>query len=288
MPSILAMLEASPIEPFVQTLARLAADDPDFVAISCEDDQITRAMLEARTASTARAYAALGVTEGAFVTIALPNGIDWFVAFITTLKLGATPQPISSKLPVAERRAIVELADSALVVGADETDHPDRACLPADFRPGPKHSADPLPVVVSPAWKAPTSGGSTGRPKLIVSGDPAAGSPMINGAIYLFEPSDVQAVAGPLYHNAPMSHAVLGLLQGQRLVVMKHFDAEGLLALIEEKQVTWLQLVPTMMHRMHRALEVGASPLCGSSGTWRPSAPTGSSRPGSTGSGPTR
>ena len=26
---------------------------------------------------------------------------------------------------------------------------------------------------VSPAWKAPTSGGSTGRPKLIVSGDPA-------------------------------------------------------------------------------------------------------------------
>lgn len=88
MPSILAMLEASPIEPFVQTLARLAADDPDFVAISCEDDQITRAMLEARTASTARAYAALGVTEGAFVTIALPNGIDWFVAFIATLKIG--------------------------------------------------------------------------------------------------------------------------------------------------------------------------------------------------------
>jgi len=31
----------------------------------------------------------------------------------------------------------------------------------------------PLPVKVATAWKAPTSGGSTGRPKLIVAGGPA-------------------------------------------------------------------------------------------------------------------
>lgn len=257
--TIVQLLEMSPIEPFVQTLSRLAVAEPQFVAISCEDDEITRAELEARSSATARAYADLGVDEGDLVTIGLPNGIDWFVSFIAVLKLGATPQPISSRLPVAEREAIVELADSALVVGADAADHPGRACVPTDFRPSPEHATDPLPLKVSPSWKAPTSGGSTGRPKLIVSGDAAAGSPLLNGAIYLFSPDDVQAVAGPLYHNAPMSHAVLGLLQGHRLVVMKRFDAHGLLALIEKEQITWLQLVPTMMHRMHRALDEGAT-----------------------------
>jgi bile acid-coenzyme A ligase len=258
LPTIFKLLEESPIEPFVESLARLTAEDPGFIAIVCEDDRITRGELDARTSAMARAYADLGVSEGDFVTIGLSNGIDWFVSFIACLKLGATPQPISSKLPVAERQAIIELAESTLVVGADPADHPGRTCIPADYHPSPEVSSDPLPAVVSPAWKAPTSGGSTGRPKLIVSGDSAMGSPLLNGAIYLFSPEDVQAVAGPLYHNAPMSHAMLGLLQGQRLVVMKRFDAERMLELIAAERITWLQLVPTMMHRLHRAIEGGA------------------------------
>ncbi len=45
--------------------------------------------------------------------------------------------------------------------------------VPLGHEPPPEFSDEPLPDVVSPAWKAPTSGGSTGRPKLIVSGDPA-------------------------------------------------------------------------------------------------------------------
>jgi len=33
-------------------------------------------------------------------------------------KLGATPQQISSRLPAAERRAITDLANASLIVGA--------------------------------------------------------------------------------------------------------------------------------------------------------------------------
>ncbi|MEI9987316.1 MAG: hypothetical protein WDN69_31680 [Aliidongia sp.] len=41
-------------------------------------------------------------------------------------------------------------------------------------------SADdsPLPDRTAPSWKAPTSGGSTGRPKLIVSGSPGVLNPL--------------------------------------------------------------------------------------------------------------
>ena len=128
---------------------------------------ISRAELEARTNRLARAYLGLGVTPGSFVTIGLPNGIEWFEATIAVWKLGATPAPVSAKLPRLELDAIVELANPSLVVGLDA---PGRTCVPIGFVPDPELSDAPLPVKVAAAWKAPTSGGSTGRPKLIVSG----------------------------------------------------------------------------------------------------------------------
>ena len=51
------------------------------------------------------------------VTIALPNSTDWYVAFGACWKIGAIPQPVSSKLPEAELRAILELANPRAVVG---------------------------------------------------------------------------------------------------------------------------------------------------------------------------
>ena len=67
----------------------------------------------------------------------------------------------------------------------------------------------------------------------------------------------MQVVAGPLYHNAPVAHSIPGLLLGQHLVVLPRFDADALLDVIETYRVTWMTLVPTMLHRLHRALENG-------------------------------
>ena len=77
-----------------------------------------------------------------------------------------------------------------------------RRTLPIGYEPDPDLPDDPLPDAVSPAWKAPTSGGSTGRPKLIVSGDPALCDP---DAPPLFGQTDgCMVVPAPLYHNGPI------------------------------------------------------------------------------------
>lgn len=253
------LLAASPPEPFVRTMARLADEDPDFVAISHDDDTITRRELELRSNRLARAFAAEGVGVGDYVAIALPNGVAWYVAFFATLKVGAVPLPLSYRLPPSERQAIIELADAALVVGVEEGSHEGYASLPADFAPDDSVSDDPLPEVVSPSWKAPTSGGSTGRPKIIRAGTPAEGSPVINQFVFGYTPDDTQAVIAPLYHNSALGTSIGGLLLGQHLVVMNKFDAEETLRLIEKHRITWLMLVPTMMHRMYRVLEEGRS-----------------------------
>lgn len=152
--------------------------------------------------------------------------------------MGATPQPISSRLPAAERRAIVDLANPSLVVGVDPVEVPGRPTLPAGFEPDAALSADPLPPAVAASFKAPTSGGSTGRPKLIVATQRAVWEALVDYTTLLrMTPDGVHLVSGPLYHNGPFTSAALALLKGNHLVVMPRFDAAGALMLIERHQI---------------------------------------------------
>jgi bile acid-coenzyme A ligase len=238
-------------------LGRLAAVGPDQAAITCGPTTRSRRELELRTNRLARAYQALGVTRDSFVTIGLSNGIPFYEAVLAAWKAGATPQPISSRLPVAERRAIIDLADPSLVVGADPGEVPGRATVPAGFEPDASISSDPLPTMIAASFKAPTSGGSTGRPKLIVATQPAAWDAIEGFATLLGIPSDgVHLVTGPLYHNGPFTTSLLALLRGNHLVVMPRFDAERALALVAQHRVDWMYAVPTMMHRISRLPEV--------------------------------
>ena len=242
--------------PFGPVLHGLAQASPGRAAITCGELTRSRAELEARTNRLARAYQALGVTRDSFVTVGLPNGVEFYEAVLATWKAGATPQPISSRLPAVERRAIIDLANPSLVVGVDPGETPGRATIPAGFEPDPSLSAEPLPPVMAASFKAPTSGGSTGRPKLIVATSPAAWEPLEGFATLLRIPRDgVHLVTGPLYHNGPFTTSLLALLAGNHLVVMPRFDAPGTLALIAQHRVDWMYAVPTMMHRIWRLPE---------------------------------
>ena len=236
---------------YARRFTGLAAADPERVLITCGDDAITRARFEAAANRLARDLQSRGVGFGDMVTIALPNSIAWFVTAAAAWKLGAIPQPVSYRLPDAELSAIVELADSKVVMGVDAERLPGRTCLPVGYTPHPSVDDAPLPDVVSTAWKAPTSGGSTGRPKLIVSGDPAERDPEA-GSAFGVPPDGCLLMPGPLYHNGPVVWSCDALLAGAHLVVMPRFDAEGTLALIEEHSVHVVYLVPTMMKRIWR------------------------------------
>lgn len=252
---IARLLAENPPEPFVRTMTRLAREDPDFVAITHRSESITRRELEAQSNRLARVYLDKGVEVGDYVSVALPNGIDFYVAFWAALKVGATPQPLSWRLPVAELQAILELAQPRLIVGVKEGRHPGFPTLPPGFEPDASISDEPLPEVVSPCWKAPTSGGSTGRPKIIRAGTGAEGSPAANQVLGRYDSTDIQLVVAPLYHNSSLTMSMSGLMLGQHLVVMDKFDAEETLRLIEDHRITWLLLVPTMLHRMWRVLQ---------------------------------
>jgi bile acid-coenzyme A ligase len=117
-----------------RAIALHAEKDPDRPSLTHEGRSLTRCELDRRTNRLARAYAELGVGQDRFVTIGLPNGIEFYEAAVAAWKLGAIPQPISSRLPRPEREAIVELADPALVVGVDDTSVGGRPAVPRGSR----------------------------------------------------------------------------------------------------------------------------------------------------------
>ena len=234
--------------PIGQLLAHHAARDPRRPAITFGEEVVTRAELEVRANRRARVLRGLGVGQGDMVTVALPNSLELYETTFALWKLGAVPGMVSSRLPDVELGAIVQLADPKLVVGVDPSRLPGRAVLPAGLAVDQTLSAEPLPEAISPHWKAMTSGGSTGRPKIIVDHMPGVYDPATPALLQQVD--DVLLNPGPLYHNAPFGSMHAGLFTGAHVVEMGRFDAGEALRLIGLHRVQWVNFVPTMLARI--------------------------------------
>lgn len=201
--------------------------------------------LDLATNRRARSYQAHGVGQGDYVVISLPNGIEFFEAAIAAWKLGATPLPLSYRMPPEERGALLDLVQPRLLVGAGQDGF---ASVPAGVELDVAISDAPLADRIAPHWKALASGGSTGYPKIIVAAEPGAFDP--DETVFRIEGDGIHLVAGPLYHNAAFLFAARSLFVGCRTVILPRFDAEQVLAAIDREKVTHTVMVPTMMQRI--------------------------------------
>jgi len=240
----------------VTVLRRRARQHPQRPALTVtgggeRDEVLSFAELDRRSESVAQAIVHRGVAAGDMVTIALPNGSDFVVSAFGAMKAGATIQPISSRLPLAERRGIVEVADSRLIIGAPASDHPGRDCVASMAELELTDATLPLPELVSQTWKATTSGGSSGRPKLIITTTPA----MLDEEArpeYLLPRDEVVLIPGPLFHSAPFTISLLGILHGNNVVLHRRFDAAEVMSSVARSRPCFVLLVPTMMQRIRR------------------------------------
>jgi bile acid-coenzyme A ligase len=254
----------SPIGTQISALARLAPDEP---AVTCDGHTLTRSELDRSSNRLARAYAERGVGVGDYVTIVLPNSIEWVQATVACWKLGAVPQPLSPRLAAMEFDDLLALRSRALLVGrpdpkgdrprseAVRSGSPTRQhggeipSVPTGFTPDPELSDAPLPEAVSPCWKSMASGGSTGRPKLIESPNDSR-IPSAAGFLLGAQEGDTTLVPVPLTHSAGFNTATTALLMRHHLVLMSRFEPHEFLRLITDHRVTFVTAVPTIMQRV--------------------------------------
>lgn len=239
---------------------------PGALALVHPEGALTWSQLEARANQRARLYRSLGVRPGDYVSLALGNSNAFYETTFAVWKLGAIPNVISSRLPAGEADEILRLVKPTLLVAesaeilqlvrskgaAAGASADDGRWTCASISPDTDLGSfdDSTVEDAAPAlhWKAMTSGGSTGRPKIIVDRKPALHDP----AELVFEqrPGGVVLNPGPLYHNAPFLLTHVALFNGSTIIGMRRFDAEEALQLIERYRVDWVNFVPTMMHRI--------------------------------------
>jgi len=239
---------AAAVAPIGTQFSQLAEAAPDVPAVTCDGRTLTRGELEVSTNRLARAYAELGVRQGDYVTIVMPNSIEWVQAVLATWKLGAIPQPLSARLPDTELAGLLALRQPSLLVGRDDPNGKSRS-IAGDYTPDPTLSAAAHAESVSPVWKSMSSGGSTGRPKLIEAGGDSR-LPAAAGYALGAQEGDVQLMSVPLTHNTGFTTFAIGLIHGHHLVVMPRFEPREFLDLVTKHGVTFLATVPTIMQRL--------------------------------------
>jgi bile acid-coenzyme A ligase len=135
--------------------------------LTLADETYTRRTLDRAANGLARSLARRGVGQDDRVAVVLPTGPQLQITCFALWKLGALVIPLPGKIADQELQHLASQADPKLIIGVDAVRVPGVDALPSDFSPDPSLSDEPLPDVVATMWKASTSGGSTGLPRLI-------------------------------------------------------------------------------------------------------------------------
>jgi bile acid-coenzyme A ligase len=237
-----------------------AAEHPDRPAIILraldgQFDQITYSQLEASANRLAHRFEDFGLNPGSRVAVGLPNSIEHFVAALATWKIGACVIPLNPLAPPLEREPLIRLMRPQLVVADWEQFHEAPTLSSTKVLEPGAYSDSPLRDHISEPGVGFCSGGSTGRPKVILESGPFD---RVRG-----EFNDMQTFAGmtsgqrqlatgPLHHITPFVAAHVGLQEAGTVVLMARFDPDVAVSLIEQYRVEWVFLVPTMMARIAR------------------------------------
>jgi long-chain acyl-CoA synthetase len=225
----------------VELLRRSVERDPAAAAIvDLAGETVTYEELWERALRVASGLGARGLASGDRVAIALPNGLDWVLAFWGIQLLGAVTVPVNIRLTDEEVAWVLEHAEAKHV-----------------FRPGEKLPDGPP---VPPAEPAPDdlaaifyTSGTTGRPKGAMTTHTNFATNSENAFRLLGIPrSEGPAVSTlvsvPLFHVTGCNSQMIPVLElgGRVEILPKALDLELFLDAVSEHRITHLVSVPAV------------------------------------------
>jgi long-chain acyl-CoA synthetase len=239
---------------------------------------VKNAEVDVGSARFARALDRGGVERRGSVACLLANTPEYLFAYRGTTWSGRRFTPMSGRWTKDELSYVVENCEAeCLVVDARYADRVMEAAqrLPADrcFAVGGEiegfRSWTEIEGEDGSPYESPLAGttmlytsGTTGRPKGVlrrpIEDEPPptltgrAGQLMMTAFLPEGARGGVHLVAAPLYHAGPNTYCDGALLLGADVVLMEAFDAESVLAAIEEFRATSTFLVPTHFVRLLR------------------------------------
>jgi fatty-acyl-CoA synthase/long-chain acyl-CoA synthetase len=267
---------------FISALRRHAAKP---ALIGPDGEVMTYRELDGRSTRLANALAARGVGGGDAVALLLHNCLEFMVADLALIKLGAAKVPLNDLLAAGDvayllahsgaTAAIVHTSMASLLTGAGSNEHPVRVRIALEDGPPAPEGFEPWDACLaeaSPHWVdrdvgAETigliiyTGGTTGKPKGVAHSQDALAHNILSQTIMAELGADERMyLATPLPHSAHLL-CQAGLLRGATVWISHRFDPETALELMEREKITWTFMVPTMIYRLLDSPSVGARDL---------------------------
>ena len=251
-------------------IAAQAARQPHRPALIEDERSLTWEQFFRMRNRLAHALAALGIGAGQHAIVYAHNALENLVVGAALRALGAIGVPMNHRLTAEEVAYILDNADATAVFvgeaflpmaervrGAARVKH--WITLGAERRPWAEalddllargHEAPP-PAPPAMGGSMVYTAGTTGKPKgaLRRVTDPKAILPRL-AALDCLDPAQVHLVAGPLYHSAPGGFALYAQMVGGTVVVMRKFDPEEALRLVERHRCTTTFMAPTLLKRI--------------------------------------
>lgn len=249
---------------------------PTATAVIDGDRTLTFAALDERASRLGQHLLGSGLAPGDRVAVLLGNRLEYPEIAAGIAKAGLVMVPLNPRLTAPEARYVLEhsgaravVLDDALADVVGETVAELRlAALSIDgARLGPAYelaleaarATDPGVRVgeLDPFCIAYTSG-TTGRPKgVLISHRSRALTFYMSALEWGLGTGRVSAAVAPMYHGAGFAFGYAPVFTGGTVTMLRRWDPEELLALVERDRVQSAFLVPTHA-QMLRALEDGA------------------------------
>ncbi|MFG3346016.1 acyl-CoA synthetase [Streptomyces sp. NPDC048018] len=248
---------------------------PDRTVITAPDgEQWPAGRLHAAVNQLVHGLRAAGLERGDAFAVVLPNGIEFFTAYLAAAQAGFYLVPVNHHLVGPEIAWIV--ADSgAKVLVAHERFAEAAVAAAAEARLAPSHRyavgtvpgfrpyaelLDGQPATAPEdrtlGWVMNYTSGTTGRPRGIRRPLPGRlpEETYLGGFLGIFgiKPFDgnVHLVCSPLYHTAVLQFAGAALHIGHPIVLMDKWTPEEMLRLVDTHRCTHTHMVPTQFHRL--------------------------------------
>lgn len=248
-----------------------AAQSP---ALVTDGGTISFGELYARSRRVAAVLHEAGLRRGDGVALVLPNRPEFFEItwgaqlsglYYTAVNTHFLPEEVSYVIDDSDAKAV--FVDASMPGLAAHIRDANAGVVThislGDFMAGWHSYEDALaaagaPPPVSDGSEMLYSSGTTGRPKAVrrplpVDGNGSWAQSVLEMALihkYGMSSSSVYLSPAPLYHAAGVNYTMAANRVGAASILMKKFDAEAVLRLIETHRVTHAQFVPTMFVRM--------------------------------------
>ncbi|MGH3678367.1 MAG: acyl-CoA synthetase [Mycobacterium sp.] len=249
-----------------------AADSPALIV--ADGESTSYGELCAKSQRVAALLHEAGLRPGDGVVLVLPNRPEFFEItwgcqlsglYYSAVNTHFTPDEIAYVIDDSEAKAVfidasmADLGARILEANAGVDVHISvGGSLPGFRRYHDVLAAAGAPPPMSDGSEMLYSSGTTGRPKAVrrplpSDGNGSWGQKVLEYALrerYGMTDSSVYLSPAPLYHAAGINYTMAVHRVGAASILMRKFDAEAVLRLIETQRVTHAQFVPTMFVRM--------------------------------------